>query len=215
LAGRDVVLMQGGIGRERARRAVIAAAREFDLRGVWSLGVAGGLRDALHPGALVHPAAILDDVEPFDGRAAADCAHGAVSDALRGAGVAVEAGTLITVGDLLCTVDAKRAVGRRSGAAAVDMEAAGIVRAARDLGIPWVVLKAVVDAVDDPLPAFVAACTTPQGDMRWGGLWTGVREGRAAWRSLRRIGRASRLAGASLRRGLDAAFGPWAALTPV
>jgi hypothetical protein len=95
------------------------------------------------------------------------------------------------------------------------MEAAGIVRAARDLGIPWIALKAVVDAVDDPLPAFLAACTTPAGDLRWRGLWTGVREGRAFWRSLRQIGRASRSAGKSLRRGLETAFGAWAALTPV
>ena len=43
LAGRDVLLLQAGIGRERARQAVIAAARAFGAHAVWSLGFAGGL----------------------------------------------------------------------------------------------------------------------------------------------------------------------------
>lgn len=215
LAHHDVLLLQGGIGRERARRAVAAAAKEFDLRGIWSLGFVGGLHDALRPGALVCPAVVLDDVDPADGRVEADPSHGPVSAALRGVGLAVEVGPLISVGDPLRTAEAKRAVNRRTGAVAVDMEAAGVARAACDLGIPWIALKAVVDAVEDPLPAFLAACATPDGNVCWGGLWTGLREGRAFWRSLRRIGGASRVAGARLRRGLDAAFGAWAALTRV
>jgi adenosylhomocysteine nucleosidase len=215
LADRDVILLQAGIGRDRARRAVAAAAREFDLRGVWSLGFAGGLCDALRPGALVCPAAVLDDVDPSDGPVAAERSHAHVCAALRAAGLTVAVGALITVGAPQCIPEVKRALGQRSGAMVVDMEAAGVVRTARDLRLPWVVLKAVVDAVDDPLPAFLAACTTLQGDLRWGGLWTGVREGRVFWQSVRRIGRASRLAGGSVRSGLEAAFGAWAALTPV
>jgi adenosylhomocysteine nucleosidase len=215
LADRDVILMQAGIGRDRARRAVAAAAQEYDLRGVWSLGFAGGLCDGLQTGALVCPAAVLDDVDPSHGPVAAERSHAHVCAALWAAGLTVAVGTLITVGGPQCMPEAKRALGQRSGAMVVDMEAAGIVQAARDLRLPWVVLKAVVDAVDDPLPAFLAACTTPQGDLRWGGLWTGVREGRAFWRSVRRIGRGSRLAGGCLRNGLEAAFGAWAALTPV
>jgi nucleoside phosphorylase len=215
LADCDVILVQGGIGRDRARRAVAAAARAFHLRAVWSLGFAGGLRDTILPGALVYPGDVLDDVDPFGERAVADRSHASVCASMRAAGLAVDVGSLITVADPLRTPGAKRAVGHRSGAVAVDMEAAGIVRAARDLGIPWIALKAVVDAVDDPLPAFLAACTTPAGDLRWRGLWAGAREGRAFWRSLRRVGRASRWAGRSLRQGLETAFSAWAALTPV
>lgn len=215
LADCDAVLIQAGIGRDRAQRAVAAAAREFELRGVWSLGFAGGLRDALPPGALVCPALVLDDVDPSEGSLVAERSHAPVCAALRGAGLDVEAGALITVGDPQCTPDAKRALGRRSGAAIVDMEAAGVVRAARDLRLPWIVLKAVVDAVDDPLPAFLAASATPQGNLRWRGLWTGLRDGPAFWRSLRQFGRVSRTAGGRLRRGLEVAFGAWAALTPV
>jgi hypothetical protein len=93
------------------------------------------------------------------------------------------------------------------------MEAAGVARAACDLGIPWAALKAIVDAVDDPLPPFLSACTTPQGDLRWRGLLVGALEGRDFWRSLGRLGRASRQAGRSLWQGLEVAFTAWAALT--
>lgn len=213
LAGRDVLLVQAGIGRERARDAVVAAAREFDVDAAWSLGYAGGLSDRLRPGDLVCPAAILDDADIDGVPMAADASHATMCAALRRAAFAVNPGNLITVGTVLRTPEAKRAVGERSGAVAVEMEAAGVARAARDLGIPWAVLKAIVDTVGDPLPPFLAGCTTPQGGLRWRGLVVGSLEGRDFWRSLGRLGRASRQAGRALWQGLEVAFGAWAGLT--
>jgi len=213
LAGRDILLVQAGIGRDRARDAVIAAAREFDVDAAWSLGFAGGLSERLHPGDLVCPAAVLDDADFGGVPMVADSSHATVCAALRRAAFPVDPGNLITVGSVLRTPEAKRAVGRRSGAVAVEMEAAGVARAARDLGIPWAVLKAIVDAVGEPLPPFLAGCTTPQGDLRWRGLLVGALEGRDFWRSLSRVGRASRQAGRTLWQGLEVAFGAWAALT--
>ena len=213
LAGRDILLVQAGIGRDRARDAVVAAAREFDVGAAWSLGFAGALSERLQPGDLVFPAAVLDDADVDGVPLAADVSHVTVCAALRRAAVPVDPGNLITVGTVLRTREAKRAVGLRSGAVAAEMEAAGVARAARDLGIPWAALKAIVDAVDDPLPPFLAACTTPQGDLRWRGLLVGALEGRDFWRSLGRLGRASRQAGRSLWQGLEVAFTAWAALT--
>ena len=63
LAGRDILLVQAGIGRERARDAVVAAAREFNLAAAWSLGFACGLSERLQPGDLIFPAAVLDDAD--------------------------------------------------------------------------------------------------------------------------------------------------------
>ena len=72
----------------------------------------------------------------------------------------------------------------------------------------------VVDAVGDPLPASLARCTSPDGDVRWRGLMAGALKGPRFWRPLLRLGRASRVAGRNLWQGLEAAFGAWAALTP-
>jgi len=211
LAGRDVLLVQAGIGRDRARDAVVAAAREFQVQAAWSLGFAGGLSELLGPGDLVFPAVVLDDAGAAP--LAADPSHATVCAALRRAAIAVDSGSLLSVATALRTPENKRAACRRSGAVAVEMEAAGVARAAQGLGIPWVALKAIVDALDDPLPPFLAACTTPEGDVRWRGLAAGALTGPDAWSSLGRLARSSRKAGRTLRQGLEVAFETWAALT--
>ncbi len=214
LAGRDVLLVQAGIGPDRARETVVAASREFRVRAAWSLGFAGGLGEGLQSGDLVYPSRVLDDGDPAGGLMETPIPQAAVSSALRGAGLSVESGTLVTVGTAVSTPDAKRTLGRRTGAIAVDMEAAAVARAAHALGVPWAALKVVVDPVDESLPPFLAACATPAGDLCWSGLWAGARGGRPFWRALRRMVQASRGARKNLRRGLDAAFAAWAALTP-
>ncbi len=213
LAGRDILLIQAGVGRERARDAVMCAARDFAVEAAWSLGFAAGLSERLQPGALVFPAAVLEEANGGGFLLAADSSHATVYSALRRSALPVEAGNLVTVGSVLRTPDAKRALGRRTGAVAAEMEAAGVARAARDLGVPWAALKAVVDAVDDPVPAYLARCMTPQGDLRWRGLFTGALEGPDFWRSVARLARASRQAGRALWQGLEVAFAAWAALT--
>lgn len=213
LAGRDVLLVQAGVGRDRAHDAVIAAAREFPVRAAWSLGFAGGLSERLGPGDLVFPAVVLDDADAGAAPLAADASHATVCAALRRAAMSVDSGSLLSAMTVLRTPENKRAACRRSGAVAVEMEAAGVARAAQGLGIPWVALKAIVDTLDDPLPPFLAACTTPQGDVRWRGLLAGALAGRDVWRSLGRLGRSSRKAGRTLWQGLEVAFETWAALT--
>lgn len=213
LAGRDLLLVQAGVGRDRAHDAVVAAAAEFQVQAAWSLGFAGGLSERLRPGDLVFPAAVLDDADAGGAPLAADSSRATACAALRRAAMSVDEGNLLTVGTVLRTPDAKRAARRRSGAVAVEMEAAGVARAARSLGVPWLALKVVVDAVGDQLPPSLAACTTPQGDLRWRGLVAGALEGRDFWRSLVQLGRSSRQAGRTLWQGLEVAFEAWAALT--
>lgn len=208
LAGQCAVLIQAGIGRDRARRALLAVARRFPFRAAWSLGFAGGLAETLRAGDLVCPAAVLLD----DGRTGqafgAAPAQAAVRAALSAAGIRIHDGPLLTVASALRTPEVKRAAHQRTGAVAVDMEAAGVAEAARELEIPWLAIKAVVDAAGEALPAFLAGCTTAQGGLRWQGLlWSlaSRRGGRTLWR----LHRASRQAARGLRRALDAAFAAW------
>jgi adenosylhomocysteine nucleosidase len=213
LAGRDILLVQTGIGADRAQAAVASVAREADLTAVWSLGFAGGLSERLRPGDLVYPATVLDEADGDGAPMSVDASHAAVCAQLHHATLPTDPGRLITVASVLRTPDAKRALGRRYQAVAAEMEAAGVVRAARARGIRWAVLKAIVDAADDPLPGFLAGCTTPGGDLRWGGIAAGILSGRNAWRTLAQLGRASRQAATALRKGLPVAFEAWAALT--
>lgn len=213
LAGRDILLVQAGIGADRAQAAVASAAREADVTAAWSLGFAGGLGERLRPGDLVCPAAVLDEADSGGAPMIADVSHSAVCAALRHAALPTDPGRLITVGSVLRTPDAKRALGRRYEAVAAEMEAAGVVRAARACGIRWAVLKVIVDTADDVLPRFLVGCTTAGGDLRWRGIAAGLVSGRDAWTTLARLGRASRQAATALGKGLPVAFDAWAALT--
>ena len=201
LANQGVVLIQGGIGAPRARDALLTVAREIPFRAAWSLGFAGSLADDLAPGDLVCPAVVLLD----DGRQGqaltAASSHAAIRAALPGA----SGGPLLSVEAPLRTEHAKRAARERTGAVAVDMEAAGVAVAAGILGIPWLAIKAVVDDVWQPLPEFLTGCSTPLGDLRWRGLLWGLlfAERRRAFRRLRR---AAGHAALSLKRSLDVAL---------
>jgi len=170
--------------------------------------------DSLRPGDLVCPAAVLDDSSPSSVLLPADPARVALCAALRQAELRVDQRPVISVGAPLRTPEAKRGVHGKCGAVAVEMEAAGVAHAARELGIPWLALKAIVDGVEDSLPPALAGCVTPEGNLAWTGLLAGSLRGREFWRLLHRLGRASRQAGRSLRQGLDVAFAASAALTP-
>ncbi len=213
LDDREVLLLQSGIGRARAHQSVQMASHRFRLQGVWSLGFAGGLVERLKPADLIFPTEILDDAasnaEPFR----PDRHHAAACAALRRICVPFDAGRLLTVDAVLRTPQAKRDAHRRTGAIAVDMESAGVCAAAHDLGIPWAVLKSVVDSAADFLPETLTDCTTPLGHSDPAGVFSAFLCGPASWRRVIKIGWAARRAGKSLRRGLEEAFGAWAALT--
>jgi adenosylhomocysteine nucleosidase len=201
IAGQVVVLIQAGVGAARARSALLMAAREFHFRAAWSLGLAGGLAADLGPGDLICPAVVLLD----DGRQgqvlAPSAPYAMIGAALQGA----NPGALLTVEAPLRTTQAKRNARERTGAVAVDMEAAGVATAARDLEIPWLAIKAVADDAREPLPEFLAGCTTPAGDLRWRGLLWSCLYGERR-RVFRRLRRKAGLATLSLKRTVDVAL---------
>jgi adenosylhomocysteine nucleosidase len=203
-----IVLIQAGIGPDRARRALLASSRRFSFRAACSLGFAGGLSEGLCPGDLVCPGVVIRDDGQTGQALDVAPARAAVIAALSGAGISLSNGPLLSVDSPLRTPEAKRAAQRRTGAVAVDMEAAGVAEAAESLGIPWLAIKSVVDAVDEPLPCFLSDCTTPQGDLRWRGVLWSLAVG-SRRRVLRRLAQASCLAAAALRRGVEVVLPAW------
>ena len=203
------IVIQAGIGRERARQALLATSRWYSLRAAISLGFAGGLVDALRPGDLVCPAMVLSDDGALSLPFPAAPGQAAVRAGLSANGPRVHDGPLLTVDAPLRAPHTKRAAHQRTGAVAVDMEGAGVAEAAQELGIPWLALKAVVDGVEDPLPEFLAGCTTDRGDLRWRGLLRACLAGGEQRRTLRRLGRASQQAALGLRRGLAVVLAAW------
>jgi adenosylhomocysteine nucleosidase len=79
--------------------------------------------------------------------------------------VPVAEGSLFTSTRVLFTPEEKAQRGRATGAIAVEMESGVHAAFAAARGLPFLVLRVVLDAVDMRLPA-VAGLTTPQGDVR-------------------------------------------------
>jgi nucleoside phosphorylase len=208
-SGHAVLLIQAGVGRGRARMAIQAVSRQYPLRGVWSLGFAGGLAEGLLPGDLVCPGAVLADDGSAGRSLDAPQAHGAVCASFDMARLPHSTGPLLTVDSPLRTPQAKQAARHRTGAVAVDMEAAAVADAAGRLGVPWLAIKGIVDSVQDPLPEFLAGCLTEQGDMRWLKLIAALLPGGGRGRVLRRLGQAADRAALGLRRGLEVGLQAW------
>jgi adenosylhomocysteine nucleosidase len=116
-------------------------------RAVLSCGFSGALVPGLAAGDLVLAAAVRDE----SGESIA------ASEALRkSARLAFDGFLKVTEGELACvtrvaaTPDEKRAL----NGVAVDMESWAAANAAREFGIPWIALRAILDPLDSELPAF-------------------------------------------------------------
>jgi adenosylhomocysteine nucleosidase len=62
------------------------------------------------------------------------------------------AGVIVSEGAVVETASAKRELGTRTGALAVDMETAAMAGAAQEAGVPVVALRVISDPVDADMP---------------------------------------------------------------
>ncbi len=116
-------------------------------------GLAGALSGGLEPGDIVIADRVLrarkDSAHPehilaVGARELAHC-EGVLSEA----GLAFSTGAILTSGRVLPDIRTKRLAKEQSGAIAVDMESAAVALEAASRGIPFAVVRAIMDAVDD------------------------------------------------------------------
>ena len=156
------LVVQSGPG---AARAAAAAARALDAgAGVLvSWGLAGGLDATLVPGTVVAPRRVLQQgSEPLAVDAVWHSRVAVLADEF-----ALGHGDLLTAPAALESPEAKRAAGAATGAVAVDMESAAIAAAATRAGVPFVVLRVIVDGVADALPRGAEQWIDERGDRRF------------------------------------------------
>lgn len=135
--------LPAGIGPgavEAVRRRL--AREKFSL--VASTGFAGGVRPGFRVGDLVLATEVVEAGTGRRRKAAAGPA---------GLNGSCSAGLFVTVERPLRDSVEKREIGLRYGAVAVEMETAGVARAAEEAGVPWVALRAILDPMEAPLPA--------------------------------------------------------------
>ena len=214
LCSQEVVLLQCGMGPERAAQAVCWLGQHYALTGVLSVGFAGGLQAELASGCALLVTKILAPYDP------PGTAGGAADVSLRPnarlaqiaamavaqAAVVSHTGALLSTPTVVAQAVAKRDLGQRSGALAVDMESYSIGQAAAQCHLPFAVLRTIFDTADENIAIPLTTCLTPDGFLQpWPLLGSLVRHPEL-WLQLPHWWRTSSLAGSHLQRWLQHFF---------
>lgn len=146
LAGRRVVSIVSGPGRQRAAKATEALIAGHRPRWIVSAGLAGGLVAELRHADVVYAdrVCLVDGTAvdlPVDERLALWLGERKIAR-----------GAVLTVDRVVRRAEDKRQLGLRTTALVVDMETAAVVEVCRRRGVPARAFRAVVDTVDDELP---------------------------------------------------------------
>jgi len=149
-----VAWVVGGVGIEQAARACRLLIDGHGPRFVISAGFAGALSPHLVRGSVVRPTqAMRQGDDPVD---------------LQRSSSADDARTLriVSVDQVVHTVEAKRRLAEDTHAELVDMETWGVAREARQAGLPCLCLRAVSDAATDAMPSEITQLTEARSPWR-------------------------------------------------
>jgi adenosylhomocysteine nucleosidase len=178
-------LWLSGMGPAAAHRAAQGLA-DAGARALAVFGVAGALDQRLRNGSLFCPEHILDE----NGHVyATDTSWQArLQQCLTAAHLPSHSrGVLLSVQRPLLTTADKAAAHQQRGALAVDMESAAVAQVARERGLPFVVLRAIVDEAGDTIPAALNDSVDAWGRPRALGLITALCLHPSVWAHLPRL----------------------------
>lgn len=157
---RDVLLVQTGLGKERAESATRHVLERYPITTLISLGFAGALVEDLNVGDVIicstlHRAAgwMQEDLNSQSFCSDANLVT-LITEALRETMVKFRCGSSVTMAQPVSSPDAKLGLGRSSHAEVVDMESYWIARIASARQVPFMAVRAISDTVRDSLPPF-------------------------------------------------------------
>jgi adenosylhomocysteine nucleosidase len=110
----------------------------------------------------------------------------------------VHSGMLLTSSRIIATATEKLLLGEETGALAVDMESAAVLRRAAEAGVPALALRAISDRADESLPLDFELCFDSHGQFHLARLLLLLARHPRAVGPLTRVGRQSASAGRSL-----------------
>jgi len=181
------VLICGGIGAERARRATEAAIAIYRCPLVISAGFAGALGPGVKVGQTIFPTTVIDAKDSSRWESVVKDTKVGQTD--MGKGVLV---SFSSVADR----EQKGKLAREYGAQIVDMEAAAVAKGAEARGVPFLAAKAISDDYDLNLPPMNKFVRNGQFNTLGFVLYVSPRPW--LWRAVIRLARNSRAAARNL-----------------
>ena len=166
----NILVVVSGIGAERAYAAGTLLVSQ-GATALLSWGCAAALDERITPGCLVLPKRIISasgEIHLVSTEwhkrlyRALESKYPVCTDALVESDVVVK------------TSAGKRALAKRTQAAATDMESAAQARLAKNRGLPFVAIRAVVDTLSTEIPDNVLRALDPQGSVKLWNLLTGT-----------------------------------------
>ena len=195
-----VHLTVAGVGAENAYRAARRLLDRYRVRGLVTIGFAGGLADSLNAGDIV----LADHVTDQRTGERFDCS-GELS--LNGLGPIEHAhrGGLLSVMEVVTAAAEKRKLAGKWGAVAVDMESAGVGRAASESGVAFAAVKAITDTAMQSISFDFARCRSEHNGLSF---WKIAREGMRTSQAIRDVwmlAKGARIAARALAEALGSA----------
>jgi adenosylhomocysteine nucleosidase len=146
LDGRRLVVVESGAGAAAAAQATRALIQGHQPRWIVSAGFAGGLDERLAQGDILLPDQITDI---NDRRLDIDFK---LSDAAAGTSRHLHVGRLLTATNIVADPAEKRALGKRYGALAVDLETLAVADVCRQEKVRFMAVRVISDTIDRALP---------------------------------------------------------------
>ncbi len=171
LAGRDCLLVQSGIGQERAGEATRALVAALHPGLLVSFGVAGAVQDGLQIGDVVSVGGVRRLERGIPGPVTSlatlsGVAQAAVDKVLQAAGRRLVLGSALTTrGSQVIKSDLSAMENP-----VLEMETAAVAQAAVELGVPLIGLRGISDHPEEPLPVDPDAVMDENYHLRVGKL---------------------------------------------
>ena len=184
-----IVAVVSGIGCKNAEQAARAVVAQYQPSILISVGLAGALIRSLKAGSVFTPNVVVDAVDAVEYRCTADIKR-------------VSGGVLVSSNAIAGAQDKQELVSRFHGLV-VDMEAAGVAKAAQEAQIGFRCVKAISDEADFMMPP-MGKFVTAAGNFQTGkfALWAAVRPWQ--WATVAALARNSKRATLALCNRLKA-----------
>ena len=172
----DVVIVQGGVGRQRCQQATKLLAEKFQPEFIIGAGFSAGVQQGLRPGdlflcdrllALEGPAALwqVDDAkeQTIERETLEDkFFNDAGEDRPR-----YTVGACLSVPEFVSGSSMKAWIGATYPVSIIDMESFWVSETARELGVPHAIVRSVLDPVEQTLPPFIGGAVENEDRRSW------------------------------------------------